>query len=88
MTTLAEALGQVPGPYALYVEPEADKGAEPERAMAAKRIAKIWATLVAAGVQSKVFLTDVVVPDSLVKGRKPAKPGDASVELWKVQVPR
>ncbi len=88
LATLGEALGQVPGPYALYIEPEADKGAEPDRALAAKRVAKIWATLVASGVPAKVFLAGVVVPDSLVKGRKPAKPGNASVELWKVTVPQ
>ncbi len=88
LATLGEALGQVPGPYALYIEPEADKGAEPDRALAAKRVAKIWATLVASGVPAKVFIAGVMVPDSLVKGRKPAKPGNSTVELWKVAVPQ
>lgn len=84
LSALAEALAQAPGPFALYVEPEADKGAKPDPRLARKRVALIWATLVAAGVPESVFVMGVVAPDSLVGDRKPAKPGDADVELWKV----
>jgi hypothetical protein len=85
LTTLAEALTLVPGPFALHVEPEADKGEEPDSSLAAKRVAKVWATLVAAGVPSSVVIDGVIAPDSLVAGRKPAKPGSAAVELWKIE---
>ncbi len=84
LSALAEALAQVPGPFALYVEPEADKGDEPDLELAQKRVALIWATLVAAGVPESVFVAGVMVPASLVQDRKPAKPGDADVEVWKV----
>lgn len=84
LTTLAEALTQVPGPFALHVEPEAAKGEEPDAALAHKRIAKIWATLVSAGVPETVFVAGVVAPESLVRDRKPVKPGSADVEVWKV----
>lgn len=85
LSALAEALSQVPGPFALYVEPEADKGEEPDPELVQKRVAKIWATLVAAGVPAKVFIDGVAVPDSLVGNRKPAKPGDAAIEVWKIK---
>lgn len=85
LSALAEALAQVPGPFALYVEPEADKGEEPDPGLVQKRVAKIWATLVAAGVPAKVFIDGVAVPDSLVRDRKPAKPGDAAIEVWKIK---
>lgn len=86
LSTLAEALSQVPGPYAIHLEHEAAKGEEPDPALTARRVAIIWATLVAAGVPARVFIDGVVAPDSLVGDRKPAKPGDAAIELWKVKV--
>ena len=85
LSALAEALAQVPGPFALYVEPEADNDEEPDPELVQKRVAKIWATLVAAGVPAKVFIDGVAVPDSLVGDRKPAKPGDAAIEVWKIK---
>jgi hypothetical protein len=86
-TTFAEAVARVEGTYLLHVSAEAarDKGADPDTALARKRLAKVWALLAAAGVSDQKVIPVSELPAVLNAGRKLPKPGDTKIEIIKFE---
>lgn len=89
-TTFAEAIALVEGTYYLYVPAEAprDKGAEPDTALARKRVAKVWGLMAAAGVSDQRVVAVTALPPAMREGRKPPKAGNAKVEIIKLEKPQ
>jgi hypothetical protein len=83
----AEAIALVEGTYYMHVSAEAprQKGAEPDTALARKRVAKVWALMAAAGVSDQKVVAVTELPASLSAGRKLPKPGGTKVEIIKFE---
>jgi hypothetical protein len=79
---VGEAIPLAEGTYLLYVAPEqAGKDTPPDTALARKRLEKVWAALLVNGVSDQRVIATLSLPAELTSGRKPAKRGDARVEL-------
>jgi len=79
---LGEALPMAEGTYLVHVPAEvADKASPPDTLLARKRLEKVWAALLVNGVSDQKIIAAVVLPAALQEGRKPAKHGDARVEV-------
>ena len=88
-TTFAEAVALVEGTYYMHVSAEAprQKGAEPDTALARKRVAKVWSLMAAAGVSDQKVIAVTELPAPLREGRKLPKPGSVKVEIIKIEKP-
>jgi hypothetical protein len=79
---LGEALPLAEGTYLVHVAAEIpDKASQPDTALARKRLEKVWAALLVNGVSDQKIIAAVTLPPALAEGRKPAKHGDARVEV-------
>jgi hypothetical protein len=85
--TFAEAVALVEGTYLMHVSAEAsrEKGAEPDTALARKRVAKVWALMAASGVSDQKIIAVSELPESMRAGRKLPKAGDVKVEIIKFE---
>jgi hypothetical protein len=86
-TAFAEAIALVEGTYYMHVSAEAprEKGAEPDTALARKRLAKVWALMAASGVSDQKVIAVSALPAPLNEGRKLPKAGDTRVEIIKFE---
>jgi hypothetical protein len=86
-TAFAEAIALVEGTYYLHVSAESprEKGAEPDTALAHKRLTKVWALMAASGVSDEKVIAVSELPASMSAGRKLPKPGDVKVEIIKFE---
>ena len=79
---LGEALPLAEGTYLVHVTAEIpDKATQPDTALARKRLEKVWAAMLVNGVSDQKIIAAVTLPPALAEGRKPAKHGDARVEV-------
>jgi hypothetical protein len=85
--TFAEAVALVEGTYLMHVSAEAprEKGAEPDTALARKRVAKVWALMAASGVSDQKVVPVSELPEVMSAGRKLPKAGDVKVEIIKFE---
>jgi len=83
----AEAIALVEGTYLMYVSPEAprDKGAQPDTALARKRVGKVWAAMAAHGVSDQKVVPVSELPAPIAAGRKLPKAGDVRIEIIKYE---
>jgi hypothetical protein len=87
-TAFAEAIAVVEGTYYVYVSAEAprDKTAQPDTALARKRLAKVWAGMAASGVSDQKVIPVSELPAAMNEGRKLPKAGDVKVEIIKFEM--
>jgi hypothetical protein len=85
--TFAEAVALVEGTYLMHVSAEAprEKGAEPDTALARKRVAKVWALMAASGVSDQKVVPVSELPEVMSAGRKLPKAGAVKVEVIKFE---
>lgn len=85
--TFAEAVALVEGTYLMHVSAEAprEKGAEPDTALARKRVAKVWALMASSGVSDQQIIPVSELPESMRAGRKLPKAGNVKVEIIKFE---
>jgi hypothetical protein len=81
---LAEAVKAVEGQFILNVPAESDGKTAPDTVMAKRRLAKIAAQLIAAGVSADRVTTRGVQPPGLDAKNSAPKPGSARAELIRV----
>jgi len=83
----AEAIALVEGTYYMHVSAEAprQKGADPDTVLSRKRVAKVWALMVANGVSDQKVIAVSELPASMSEGRKLPKAGTVKVEIIKFE---
>jgi hypothetical protein len=85
--TFAEAVALVEGTYLMHVSAETprEKGAEPDTALARKRVAKVWGLMAESGVSDQKVIPVSELPEAMRAGRKLPKAGDVKVEIIKFE---
>ena len=82
---LGEALPLSEGTYLVHVPAEVpDKAAQPDTALARKRLERVWAAMLVNGVSDQKIIAAVTLPAALAAGRKPVKHGEARIEVIKL----
>lgn len=81
VTALAEALQAIEGSYLLNIAAEVDGDNPADTVIARRRLQKLWAHLLVAGIQEPRLRALGVYPVGLDPKKKPPKLGDAKVEI-------
>ncbi|MEO8451422.1 MAG: hypothetical protein ABI647_16635 [Gemmatimonadota bacterium] len=81
LAVLVEALQAVEGSYILNIPAETDGKAPADTVIPRRRLQKLWAHLLVAGVQEPKLRVLGVYPTELDPKKKPPKPGDSKVEI-------
>jgi hypothetical protein len=86
-TTLADALSGYSEQFVVYVSPEQEKGIEPDTSLAARRVQRAWARMIAAGVPEERIVPGGALPVALRKESKWPKLGETRIELVRRREP-
>lgn len=81
IAALAEALQAIEGSYLLNIPAEVDGKNPPDTVIARRRIQKLWAHLLVAGIQEPRLRALGVYPSELDPKKKPPKLGGSKVEI-------
>ena len=84
IAALAEALQAVEGSYLLNIPAETDGKSPADTIIPRRRLQKLWAHLLVAGIQEPRLRVLGVYPSELDPKKKPPKPGSSKVEILRL----